>query len=245
MKIEIPMELNQKEEIFTHKDDDGTIRHFPSGAMNRIALEYAGKTDQISCVVIPLCDKVADHIRKNMGIEQSRIDRLVPPYIDMPIIGILWEDDKSLTIIDGNHRYLKLIEMGRKEIRVFAFKQELWEQMLLPLAIGEDALHRPSGVIEYDNSILKDNPNIHTCHVTACFVPIDEHLLMCKRHWSMVPYGIRRDITKNYKAVGMSDIYIEAVRAAMNIVRRAEDSTPSSAYPGMTALPVTQMHYKS
>jgi hypothetical protein len=44
----------------------------------------------------------------------------------------------------------------------------------------------------------------HTCHAINCYTPVPPQMLMCKRHWYMVPKSIREAVWANYR-VGQCD----------------------------------------
>lgn len=143
--------LFDADEVFTHKDDDGTMRTFMTGVMARFCDQYGTNCDKILPAQLPMDKGHINFIREKAGIERARIDRLCEPYLSKPVIGILWEDNKTLTITDGNHRIVKLYEMGKNNFNAFMFKYEFWPQFLLPHALGEEALTKPSGMIEKEN----------------------------------------------------------------------------------------------
>lgn len=160
--MSLDLEINDKDEVFTHQDDDGTIRHFPAGAMFRFAEKHAITTSMIRCVKVAITQNQVDFIRKNMGIEQERLDRLVEPYLSQPAVAILWGGDRggSVTYIDGNHRIVKLWENGIKEIKTYIYVRQLWEQTLVTLRPehaenAERYLTQPSGMIEFEKSQRK------------------------------------------------------------------------------------------
>lgn len=39
---------------------------------------------------------------------------------------------------------------------------------------------------------------MHHCHATACTTPVPERMFMCKKHWFMVPWRLRKQIWKHY-----------------------------------------------
>lgn len=154
MKVSMPIEYPQ--ETFTHKDDDGVFRTFLCGTMKRVAAQYGARCPDIMPVTLPIEAGAVEHIRKNMGIEQNRLDRLVSPYLHTPLIGILWPpDNKITTIIDGNHRIVKLHDTGENSIRMYVFRHPFWEKFLLPIPDdkAEQRLTLPSGVIEFENRL--------------------------------------------------------------------------------------------
>lgn len=38
-----------------------------------------------------------------------------------------------------------------------------------------------------------------TCYARGCQEPIKPHLLMCRRHWDMVPFGLKAEIWRTYR----------------------------------------------
>ena len=38
----------------------------------------------------------------------------------------------------------------------------------------------------------------HRCHAVGCAIEVDPGLLMCKRHWFMVPKNLRREVWRLY-----------------------------------------------
>jgi hypothetical protein len=141
------------QQVFTHRDDENVFRHFPVDTMFSVAigLAEAGKSG-VRCVKGPLEPETAAYMRTNQGIEQERIDRLCPPYLDAPLLAIDWGDKEGVTIIDGNHRYVKKSERGDKYIDVIIFDRFLWEQFLCPLPDDPNYLTKYSGVIEREQA---------------------------------------------------------------------------------------------
>lgn len=100
--------------------------------------------------------RVVKHINDNMGIEKKRLRRLKEPYLSAPCIGILWEGGNRMTIVDGNHRIVKLDKQNKDFVNVVVFKYPFWENFLLPgsivqaLAEKEDLINRDSGLIQWE-----------------------------------------------------------------------------------------------
>lgn len=158
LKITVPMEMNRREEVFSHRDEDGTYRHFPSQFMYKFAVAFFGRCTDIVACELPLTAAMIQHIRERKGIEQERVDRLTYPFLRLPLVGIFWDDaTPEATIIDGNHRAVKLFELGRPSAQVFCFKKALWEQMLLPLKDDDNFLTRNSGILARDAQTAKLN----------------------------------------------------------------------------------------
>jgi hypothetical protein len=40
----------------------------------------------------------------------------------------------------------------------------------------------------------------HTCHAYQCRVAVKPELLMCARHWRMVPWPLKRNVWRHYRA---------------------------------------------
>jgi len=67
----------------------------------------------------------------------------------------------------------------------------------------------------------------HTCHATGCNCIIRPHLLMCPRHWSMVPTELQVALSKHYrqgqvKAKELSKEQQDAADKAIKAVRDTE-----------------------
>lgn len=39
----------------------------------------------------------------------------------------------------------------------------------------------------------------HTCHARGCFAPVPPKMLMCRRHWFMVPSLLRARVWATYR----------------------------------------------
>lgn len=68
----------------------------------------------------------------------------------------------------------------------------------------------------------------HHCHVNKCQTRTEPRLLMCARHWAMVPIEMRADVNKAFnpeqcsKRVRPSMEWLTAARAALNYVAKLE-----------------------
>jgi len=67
----------------------------------------------------------------------------------------------------------------------------------------------------------------HTCHARDCLVPVRPELLMCLRHWRMVPRTIQRAVWAAYRPgqcddKRVSDAWLLAADAAIGFVARTE-----------------------
>jgi hypothetical protein len=43
------------------------------------------------------------------------------------------------------------------------------------------------------------DPKIHRCHTKGCTVAVKPEMLMCLRHWRLVPKTIQREIWRTYR----------------------------------------------
>lgn len=73
----------------------------------------------------------------------------------------------------------------------------------------------------------------HPCAAKRCSVPVPHTLLMCARHWRLVPREIQNRVYREYRLVvarpsqpaGVSRGYVDAVRDAVYAVDVAERGT--------------------
>ena len=69
----------------------------------------------------------------------------------------------------------------------------------------------------------------HVCHVYKCEVRVPPSMLMCRRHWEMVPRGLRDAVYASFNpqqcrrgGPAPSREWLTAARAALNSVERRE-----------------------
>ncbi len=67
----------------------------------------------------------------------------------------------------------------------------------------------------------------HFCHAMECEVPVDPRLLMCARHWEMVPKPLKQQVYRTYRKgperdKSPSPEYVRAARAAIVAVEQAQ-----------------------
>jgi hypothetical protein len=68
---------------------------------------------------------------------------------------------------------------------------------------------------------------VHTCHAVGCEKPVPPKMLMCKRHWYMVPSSLRERVWATYRPgqevrKDPSPEYMEAHKAAVRAVAEQE-----------------------
>lgn len=86
----------------------------------------------------------------------------------------------------------------------------------------KDPVTPPPGL---DRSLADES--LHLCHARGCGVPIPPHLLMCLRHWRMVPIDIQRRVWKHYRKGQEIDKrpspeYLEVMKEAIGAVAKRE-----------------------
>ena len=75
----------------------------------------------------------------------------------------------------------------------------------------------------------------HHCHAIGCNKPVPPKMLMCKRHWAMVPPPLRQEVWRHYRPgqevdKNPSPEYLAAAKAAIAAVCKAEsDTLPKTA----------------
>lgn len=67
----------------------------------------------------------------------------------------------------------------------------------------------------------------HVCHAKGCDVPVPPKMLMCLRHWRMVPHAVQKRIWKTYipgQEVRKDPTlpYLDAMSAAVKAVATRE-----------------------
>lgn len=71
----------------------------------------------------------------------------------------------------------------------------------------------------------------HTCHAEACTIHVPPRMLMCRRHWSMVPRALQRAVWSTYQdgqenladnGPRPSSAYLDAARGAVEAVATKE-----------------------
>jgi hypothetical protein len=88
-----------------------------------------------------------------------------------------------------------------------------------------DLFNRPRSVEE---KLDVERRAAHHCHARGCRVPVPPEMLMCKRHWFMVPKPIRNRVWAAYRAGQCyfdplpSAEWHEAADAAVRVVAEKE-----------------------
>lgn len=75
----------------------------------------------------------------------------------------------------------------------------------------------------------------HLCHAYGCKTPAEPRLLMCPKHWKLVPWGLRAEIRATYRVGQEKDKkpsaeYLSAMRHCIRAVAKAEGRTLISTF---------------
>lgn len=67
----------------------------------------------------------------------------------------------------------------------------------------------------------------HECHAEGCSVPVPPSLLMCPRHWKLLPPDLRAAVYEHYRPGQERDKrpsidYLDVMQRAINYVARLE-----------------------
>lgn len=118
MKME---ECGPFDEIFTHIPDDGSPAiHVNASAMFRAAPQALkdGVAEHISTFIEP---EFVNFIVEKRGVEKWKLDRLIEPFLSLPLIGV-WTPDGSCLTVDGHHRIVRLAAEGRLIYHIIIFQ---------------------------------------------------------------------------------------------------------------------------
>ena len=83
---------------------------------------------------------------------------------------------------------------------------------------------------------LQADPPKHYCHARGCLNEVHPSLLMCSRHWRLVPTHLQREVWRHYRKGQEIDkvpspSYLHAAADAINHVAKLEGN---SAFPVTT-----------
>lgn len=76
----------------------------------------------------------------------------------------------------------------------------------------------------------------HTCHAVECEVVVSPQILMCRRHWFMVPLKLRNRVWATYQdgqcdTFDPTSAYCQAAKAAVIAVAEKEGRTIDPKHP--------------
>lgn len=152
------LEMPDQGECFTFDDGEGGVTTFAVCLMNKVVELHLARCPLIKIVTQPILPDHVAHVRRKMGIEQDRIDRLVEPYISKPFLGVIFEKRPTgFSLIDGNHCLIKKHERGDTTYEVAIWHWKMWRQFELDGSVRKpDWKTRPSRMIETEQEELKN-----------------------------------------------------------------------------------------
>jgi len=76
----------------------------------------------------------------------------------------------------------------------------------------------------------------HRCHATGCDRAVPTRMFMCKRHWFMLPKGLRDEIWRHYRpgqerTKSPSRAYLKAARRAIDWLEETEKPAVQQRLP--------------
>ena len=141
-------QLSMSETIFTHYDEKtGEKTVFASGSLVT-SVKQKVLNNELEILKIPVDENFAELYLTHRGIEPHRLARLKPEHLLDPITIILM-NDKSLLMVEGNHRYVKHWQLGMKECLGVIVPKRIWRNFVitdLPEGSAEMLLKRFSGI---------------------------------------------------------------------------------------------------
>lgn len=122
--------FDPEDECFTHRDHDGTIRHFNATAMNKY-VDAHPDSDLFETIDYPPDLEWAKWCVMNRGIEAEHLARITEQKRTRPILGVVMPAGTTL-IVDGHHRLVQwaLDDYTGKMIR---FHPGTWDRFLIRL----------------------------------------------------------------------------------------------------------------
>lgn len=125
-------ECDLVDEIFSHVDPDGTLYHFNATKIFDWAIDHL---DEVKCGKMALDASMIDHVLKNKGIEEWKVERLTEPYASLPVLGVEMDPGDSSTgktlTIDGNHRIVRNWRDGKTEVMIVVVPFGKWDRFLV------------------------------------------------------------------------------------------------------------------
>ena len=148
------------DEVFTFEEGASKkCYHFNVSAIDRWLyaqahaphlIPHRWKAQGIKYGVIPLPrDQIEKVILPKKLWEERRVEQLKPPYLNAPIVTVLWPDNTTV-LIDGNHRMIRHYRDGAQSIKMIQlpFKFAMNFSMDLP----------GRGTLDIDDPRVPNNP---------------------------------------------------------------------------------------
>jgi hypothetical protein len=119
------------DQIFTHIDPQGVVRHFNASAIWR-ALFRKDLLGKARVQDVQVTEDLVKFIESNHGIEREHIEKRLTAK-DVEDIGVLLAcfPDGTQCMIDGNHRFVKAHGLGHSTMRAVWIDPEGWEPYLV------------------------------------------------------------------------------------------------------------------
>lgn len=117
-----------RDEVFSHVDLDGTVRHFNATKMLEACYYKAVPCELITAQMdLPF----VDFILKNRGVERYKLDRLCEPFLSIPLL--FADFPNTSLLVDGHHRYVRLAQRGDTEYHAFTVPDGYWQKFLIDM----------------------------------------------------------------------------------------------------------------
>ena len=141
MRVKVKIDFLPTDETFVFREDStGDMLYFGISAMERFAKKYAGRCEQCQMMKAPITGELIRIINERAGIERAHLDRMPDERLRDPVMGVEW-DDGTVTIVDGNHRLMKLHQRGIALVNMYLFKNPFWRTFLQEMSGGQEFLH--------------------------------------------------------------------------------------------------------
>lgn len=119
------------DEIFTHIDErTGLVRNFNATKMQQAA-EFLLTAGRIALICVAMDRPFIRYMRTHRGLEEWKLQRLVEPYLSIPIIGAELRSENSVLTVDGHHRLSVLESRGDETYMMYLFPEDVWTGYLL------------------------------------------------------------------------------------------------------------------
>ena len=136
--------ISNTEQIFTHEDVDGTLRHF---AVERLFNYMKGLSFEVFDVVLE--HAYVDVILQKRGVEDHRLKRLTPEQLMVPVLYLEGVTPGTHLLADGHHRYVVHSILGSRYIPSYIAPPKLWTRFMvngIPEHVGKSQLNGFSGI---------------------------------------------------------------------------------------------------
>lgn len=123
----MPEESRYRDQVFSHYEDDGLPRHFHIQTIKK-ALEDNSDACELSGIATD--QDHANRLIRSLTIDQAHLDRLSDEKLNQPGIMCRFADD-SMILVDGNHRFVKLTQMGIDHMAMWIVPETIWSKALI------------------------------------------------------------------------------------------------------------------